>query len=133
MNTTYFLDMAAGNVFGTKKDPALPEKYYLGLSSSEPGLDGTGATEPVDGGYARVELTVMGQPENGVVTNTASIDFPESTAEWGKMTHFLVNGQETGGELLMYGALTPTRTVETATVMTIKKGALKLSVVNPAA
>ena len=34
MNTTYFLNLVSGNVFGSKKTPAVPEKYYLGLSSA---------------------------------------------------------------------------------------------------
>ena len=37
------------------------------------------------------------------------------------------------GNLLMYGALTTPRTVETATIMTIKENYLKLSVQNPTA
>ena len=36
MNTTYFLNLVSGNVFGSKKSPAIPEKYYLGLSSTAP-------------------------------------------------------------------------------------------------
>lgn len=40
MNTTYFLNLVSGNVFGSKKTPAVPEKCYLGLSSAAPALDG---------------------------------------------------------------------------------------------
>lgn len=84
MNTTYFLNLVSGNVFGSKKTPAVPEKYYLGLSSAAPALDGRGVVEPGDGtGYARVELTSLSAPVNGVVTNNAAIDFAESTSEWG--------------------------------------------------
>lgn len=49
MNTTYFLNLVSGNVFGSKKTPALPEKYYLGLSSAAPALDGSGVVEPGEG------------------------------------------------------------------------------------
>ena len=34
MNTTYFLNCAAGNIFNTKTSPALPKTYYIGLSTS---------------------------------------------------------------------------------------------------
>lgn len=82
MNTTYFLNLVSGNVFGSKKTPAVPEKYYLGLSSAAPALDGSGVVEPGDGtGYARVELTSLSAPVNGVVTNNAAIDFAESTSD----------------------------------------------------
>ena len=134
MNTTYFLNLVSGNVFGSKKTPAVPEKYYLGLSSAAPALDGSGVVEPGDGtGYARVELTSLSAPVNGVVTNNAAIDFAESTSEWGTMTHFVVYDALTGGNLLMYGELSASRRVEAATIMTIKLGSLNLSVVNPSA
>lgn len=132
MNTTYFLNLVAGNVLQTKTIPALPTKYYLGLSSTAPALDGTGATEPAaSAGYARVELTSLSEPTNGHVTNDAAIDFAESTADWGTMTHFVVFDALTGGNLLMFGNLSVSRTVEAATIMTIKAGSLNLSVVNP--
>ena len=74
-------------MFGSKKSPAIPEKYYLGLSSTAPSLDGSGVTEPGSGtGYARVELTSLSAPINGGVTNGGAIDFAESTAEWGTDT-----------------------------------------------
>lgn len=131
MNTTYFLNLVSGNVFGSKKSPAIPEKYYLGLSSTAPSLDGSGATEPGSGtGYARVELTSLSTPINGVVTNSDAIDFAESTAEWGTMTHFVIYDALSKGNLLMYGELSASRKVEANTIMTIKLGSLNLSVVN---
>lgn len=134
MNTTYFLNLVSGNVFGSKKSPAIPEKYYLGLSSTAPSLDGSGVTEPGGGtGYARVELTSLSTPINGVVTNSGAIDFAESTAEWGTMTHFVIYDALSEGNLLMYGELSASRKVEADTIMTIKLGSLNLSVVNPTA
>lgn len=132
MNTTYFLNLVSGNVFGSKTTPAIPTEYFLGLSSAAPALDGTGAVEPAGGtGYARVKLTSLSAPVNGVVTNNAAIDFAESTAEWGTMTHFVIYDALTGGNLLMYGELSASRKVEADTIMTIKLGSLNLSVVNP--
>ena len=32
MNTTYFLNCVAGNLFHTKNNPAIPAEYYIGLS-----------------------------------------------------------------------------------------------------
>lgn len=134
MNTTYFLNLVSGNVFGSQKTPAIPTNYYLGLSSTAPSLDGSNVTEPGEGtGYARVQLTSLSVPINGVVTNDAAIDFAESTAEWGTMTHFVIYDALTEGNLLMYGELSASRKVEAATIMTIKLGSLNLSVVNPTA
>ena len=50
-------------------------------------------------------------------------------------THFVIYDSPTvdSGNLLMYGELSTPRSVETATIMTIKEGYLKLSAQNPTA
>lgn len=133
MNTTYFLNCVAGNLFKTKASPALPTSYYIGLSTSTPNADGTNVSEPPSTyNYARVALDCLSEPEDGVVTNTLNIDFPESEGgSWGTVTHFVIYDSLTGGNLLMYGELTTPRVIENATLMTIKNGFLKLSVNNP--
>lgn len=135
MNTTYFLNCVAGNLFGTKTTPSIPSTYYIGLSTTAPAIDGTNVTEPdTAAGYARVALTTLSEPTTGVVTNSQAITFDESTASWGTVTHFVIydTAERGGGNLLMYGQLSTARVVETATIMTIKAGYLKLSVQEPA-
>jgi len=128
MNTTYFLNLAAGNLFGTKTSPEIPSNYYIGLSTSAPNVNGTNVND------ARVKLTTLSEPASGVVTNTQAINFNESTASWGTITHFVIYDSDTvgSGNLLMYGVLSTPRSVETATIMTIKEGYLSLSAQNPA-
>lgn len=135
MNTSYFLNLVAGNVFKTKTSPSIPTEYYIGLSTSAPASDGSGVNEPpTDAGYARVKLTSLSEPVDGVVTNELAINFDESTASWGTITHFVIydSGTADSGNLLMYGELSTPRSVEAATIMTIKEGYLKLSAQNPA-
>ena len=117
MNTTYFLNCAAGNIFNTKTSPALPKTYYIGLSTSAPAINSTGVNET----------------STDAVTNSQAINFNESTASWGTITHFVIYDSATVGEgnLLMYGTLSTPRSVETATIMTIKEGYLSLSAQNP--
>lgn len=129
------MNIVAGNVFRSKEEPAIPAKYYLGLSTTAPDLDGQNVTEPAtDAGYARVELTSLSAPTDGLVTNQQAVNFEESTNNWGTVTHFVIfdAAEANTGNLLMYGELTTPRTVETATIMTIKENYLKLSVQNPA-
>lgn len=134
MNTTYFLNCLAGNIYHTKSTPAIPAKYYIGLSSTAPTLAGGNVTEPASsGGYARVELTSLSEPNNGVVSNTGAVSFAESTANWGTITHYVIYDAKTGGNLLIYGTLSTPRSVESATIMTIKEGQLVLSTKNPTA
>lgn len=133
MNTTHFLNRVAGNLFRTETSPAIPTEYYIGLSTTEPTMAGTNVSEPsVSAGYGRVLLENLSAPTNGVVTNTANINFEESTASWGTVTHFVIYDAEIDGNLLMYGALSTPRVVEAATVMTIRQDYLRLSAQNPA-
>lgn len=132
MTTTYFLNCVMGNVFKTKTTPTIPNRVYLGLSSTEPNMDGSGATEPsVAAAYARVPLTTLSVPTNGVITNTDDITFPESTNNWGTMTHFVLYDSATGGNLLMYNELTQPRSIESATIVMVKPDNLKLTLTNP--
>ena len=132
MTSTYFLNCIMGNVFMTKLSPTLPKKVYLGLSSTAPQLDGTGVSEPLaSAGYQRVELTNLGEPVNGVVSNGGEIQFDESSASWGTITHFVLFDSPTDGNLLMFNQLSQSRSVETATLVMVKTGSLKLTLANP--
>lgn len=131
MNTTYFLNLLAGNILRTKTNPTIPTNYYLGLSKSQPTASGTGVTEPSSSyGYGRIKLENLSQPTNGVVSNTAEVMFNEATGSWGTVSHFVVYDAATGGNLLMYGALSPARTAEAGTTIAIRAGSLKLSIAN---
>lgn len=133
MTSTYFLNCIMGNVFNTQLSPTLPNKVYLGLSSTAPSIDGNGVTEPLDSaGYSRIELTNLSEPVNGVISNNTDISFPESSASWGIMTHFVLYDDVVNGNLLMYEALTQSRSVEAATIVTVKSGGLKLTLANKA-
>lgn len=134
MTSTYFLNCIMGNVFQTKLSPGLPSKVYLGLSSSAPDVDGSGATEPLaSAGYSRVELNSLDVPTNGVITNKSEISFPESSASWGTVTHFVLYDAPVNGNLLMFNVLSQARSVEQATIVMVKVGSLKLTLANPAA
>ena len=133
MNTTHFLNRVAGNLFRTETSPAIPTEYYIGLSTTEHTMAGANVSEPsVRACYGRVLLENLSTPTNGVITNTANINFEESTASWGTVTHFVIYDAEINGNLLMYGALSTPRVVEAATVMTIRQDYLRLSAQNPA-
>ncbi len=133
MNTTHFLNRVMGNLFKTQTSPALPSNYYLGLSTTAPTVSGSNVTEPATSkGYARVQLTSLSTPSNGVITNTTALSFPESTASWGTITNYVVYDAATNGNLLFYGALSSSRTVETDTILTIKANELSITLSNTA-
>jgi len=124
MTTTYFLNCVMGNVFGSAKDPALPETYYIGLSSTEPAIDGSGVTEPSGGAYSRVAVSSFSVPVDGAIENTSDVEFPESTEDWGTMTHYVIYDAVSGGNLLMYNALEKNRVVQSENQVRFKPSAL---------
>lgn len=130
MNTTHFKNLIMGNVFSTDTSVNVPLNYYIGLSSSEPTVEGLNVTEPstVGTGYARVRLTSLSAPVNGVITNNNAIQFNESTADWfganAPATHYVIYDAETGGNLLMFNELTTKRIIEVNTISTIKASSL---------
>ena len=133
MNTTYFLNLVAGNVFRTQTSPSIPTNYYIGLSTTTPTASGTNITEPnSSAGYSRVQLTNLSTPSNGVITNSADINWTESTGSWGTVTYYVIWDAATGGHALSYGALTSPRSVETSTIISIRANSLSLSVKNAA-
>ena len=133
MVTTYFLNATAGHIFGSKTTPPLQEELFLGMSSTQPNLNGSGVTEPSSGtGYSRVKLTTLSQPVNGTVSNIGAITFPESTGSWGTMRYFVVYDAPTGGNLLMYDELLEPRSVETSTIVLVRENGSKFHVRNPA-
>lgn len=129
MNTTYFLNTVMGNVFGTKTSPAIPTSYYLGLSTTAPSKSGTGANEPSSSGtgYARVQLTSLSEPSEGVISSEDIITFAEATADWGTITHYVIYDAATNGNLLMYGPLENSRHVEANTVVSFRSGGLTIT------
>jgi len=130
MNTTYFLNQIMGNVFGTKKTPTLPDELYLGVSTTTPSVDGTGVTEPTSGGYSRVKLSVLSEPNNGVITNDDIVALPESTGNWGVITHYVVYDAITGGNLLVFTKLATSRTVEASTTVMFRTGDIQFVLEN---
>lgn len=88
---------------------------YLALYSTSPG-DSDSGTELSGGGYARkaltpgTHLTVSGN----TATNPSAITFNESTGSQGTAAHFGLRTAATGGNLLHYGALSPSQNINAA-------------------
>ncbi len=132
MVSTYFLNCIMGNVFKSKVSPALPTKFYLGLSTSAPTLTGGGITEPSSTtGYKRVAVTSsLSVPTDGVISNKSEISFPRSSASWGTITHFVLFDAETGGNFLLSESLTKSRLIEDSTIVILETGKLKITLAN---
>lgn len=131
MITNYFLNLAAGNLFGTQTTQSLPSNYYVGLSTTNPKSNGSGVTEPgASSGYSRVLLSDLSSPANGTVTNQKMIQFPRSKAGWNNIGYYVVFDALTGGHLLMGGSLPKSATITSNMTVIIKPGTVKLSVID---
>jgi len=107
-----------GHVFGATPYTA-PTTLYVGLFTSSPGETGSG-TEVSGGSYARqtIAFTVTGSQ----ASNTAAVEFPTATASWGTITFAAIYDASSGGNLLAYGALTTSKTIDSGDVFRIPAG-----------
>lgn len=104
---------------------AAPANLYVGLLTAAPSDTG-GGTEVTGGSYARVTVanslanwagtqaaasTVASSGNSGTTSNNGAITFPAPTANWGVASHFGIYDASTAGNLLFYGALTASKTI----------------------
>lgn len=102
-----------------------PTTAYVGLYTSNPDEGNTG-TEVSGGSYARQVLAVT-TASGGIVTSSADITFPQATANWGTISHIGILDALTSGNLLMYTALTTSKTIETDDILKISSGNLSVT------
>lgn len=103
-----------------------PTSVYIGLHTSAPNDDNTG-TEVSGGGYART-LVTFNAPVNGSATNNGTVTFPTASASWGVVSHFgIYDGTGPSANLLYWGALTVTKTVDAGDIFTVPSGNLTVT------
>jgi hypothetical protein len=112
-----------------------PATWFIGLSTTAPADDGSGATEPSGGAYARVSVTnnttnfPAAATASGTTTksNGTEIVFAQATAGWGTITHVLVWDATSAGNLRYSHPLNTTVTVNTGDVARFQVGLLKFT------
>jgi hypothetical protein len=102
-----------------------PATLYIALFTVTP-TDVGGGTEVSGGSYARVAVacslanwagtqgagtTTASTGTNGTTSNNNVITFPAPTANWGSVVGFAIFDAATGGNMLIWGALTVAKTV----------------------
>jgi len=106
------------------RTPAKPTALYVALFTAAPS-DAGGGTEVTGGSYARVNLAPLDTNWNatqggttgnssgtgGATANAVAITYPAPTANWGTITHYGIFDALTGGNLLVWDALTAARAV----------------------
>lgn len=107
------LDNMLGDAAST---PLAQSPIYIGLSTTDPGADGTGFTEPVGGAYARQsyanDVTNWPAASSGQKTNGVLIDgYAVASADWGTITHWGIFLAASGGSPVVWGELGTPRPV----------------------
>lgn len=99
------------HIFG--KGSYTPPTIYVGLSTADPGDDGTGLSEPSGNGYARVQTAASdwNSASGGSLDNAEVIEFSEATGDWGTVTHFALFDTASGGNLLAHGSLSQSKSI----------------------
>ena len=102
-----------------------PATVYFALFTAAPS-DSGGGTEVTGGSYTRASVTTSlanfagtqsagsttaSSGTGGQTSNNGTVAFPAPTANWGTVTHFGVFDASSGGNLLVWGALTTSKTV----------------------
>jgi len=86
------------------------------------------------GNYARqaVASTDWSAPAAGTgnfseISNNVEIQFPQASSDWGTITHFAIYDALTAGNLLCWGDLSTTKTINTNDIASFGVGQLKIS------
>lgn len=114
---------------------------YVGLLTSAPS-DAGGGTEVSGGSYARASIssslanwagsqsagsTTASSGTGGQTSNNVAITFATPSANWGTVTHFGIYDAVSGGNLLFWGALTITKTINQADTVTFPAASLSIT------
>lgn len=117
-----------------------PTVLAVALFTAAPGDTG-GGTEVSGGAYARQSLNPLNANWNGTHGNTtgdssgtsgltdnaSQISFPTATGNWGTVTHIGIFDATSAGNLLFYGALTASKTVNTGDTFRFNVGDLDIT------
>lgn len=114
---------------------------YVALLTAAPS-DSGGGTEVTGGSYARVAVTsslanwagtqsagstTASSGTGGQTSNNVAITFPTPSAGWGTVTHFGIYDASSGGNLLFYGALTISKTINQSDTVTFPAASLSVT------
>ncbi len=90
-----------------------PTAWYVALHTANPGETGATGELTGAGGYARQGSIAMTANGDGTIDNDAVLTFgPCSGSDWGSVTHVSIWDAVSGGNCLIYGALTAAKTVQ---------------------
>lgn len=125
--TTYLADALLNETLRATNF-APPATVYLALFTSNPGEGGSQTGEVTGGSYARQAVTfgvpVDNAPNGRKCTNSSTVTFPTATANWGVITHVGIMDASSAGNMLYYGALDASKTINATDTFSMPAGNL---------
>lgn len=113
--SNYLENELLDQVFGAQAWTA-PSTLFFALSLASPTEDGSGLTEPSGGSYARKSMTnnktTWDTAAAGALANAVAITFAQASASWGTVTHFAIMDATTAGNMLAWGTLSASKTID---------------------
>ena len=103
----------------------MPSAIYVGLSTGSFGDDASG-TELNGNGYTR-KVMAFDAAVAGTADNTSAVEFSAATASWGTVSHFGLFDASSGGNLLIHGAFTAAKLIDTGDILKIAAGDLDIT------
>ena len=103
----------------------MPTTVYVGLSTGSFNDDNSG-TELSGSNYARESIS-FGAASSGTASNDAAVEFNAATGSWGTVSHFGIFDALTSGNLLIHGALTASKVIDTGDILKIAIGDMDIT------
>ena len=123
---------------------SFPSTLYVGLLTAAPSDTG-GGTEVSGSNYSRVSVaaslanwagtqgsgtTTASSGATGTTSNNNTLTFPVPSATWGTVVAFGIYDAASAGNLLFYGTLTISKTINSGDTVTFPAAALSLQIDN---
>ena len=118
--TDYLEDALLKHVF-TNTAYTSPTTVYAALFTVAPSDTG-GGTEVSGGAYARQSMAFSVSGTGTLATNSAAVEYPTATADYGTVVAVGIFDAATSGNLLAYADLTTSKTVSSGDVFRFNAG-----------
>jgi hypothetical protein len=118
--TDYLEDALLKHVF-TNTAYTSPTTVYAALFTVAPSDTG-GGTEVSGGAYARQSMAFSVSGTDTLATNSAAVEYPTATADYGTVVAVGIFDAATSGNLLAYADLTTSKTVSSGDVFRFNAG-----------
>lgn len=109
-------------------DPAGATGPWVGLFEAAPSDTG-GGTELSGNGYSRLTTSAAdwNTPAGGSVDNVNALTFDAATANWNTIINFGIFDAHTSGNLLVWGTVSPSKTVQQDDVLVFPANSLNVN------